>query len=528
MRAEVTQKTLSKLIQIGLFKSPPEKILKVGRLVNVFTGEILKKVYVGIWKQWIAYVVGWDHPLTKRERTEVIDLSAYTLCPGFIEGHTHVDSLTELGEFLKYAIPGGATTVITETSAIASALGKKGIMAFLKDAARQPIPIFITAPPEIPPYPEFETCAPFDLSDFESVLNQDQTLGLGEIYWGNLIDRNPELLERVAMTLKQGKVVEGHAAGARKDKLAAYIAAGVSSCHESVTPEEVFEKRRLGMDVMVRCGYIRDDLKVIAPALKGGSADGILLVSDTYSPKMHILDGYLNHIARLAVERSLNPVDVVKMLSLNVARHFKLERRGGIAPGWRADMIAVKDLKSFEVGFVMSEGRVIWEDGSFIVEPKSSNHPKFFRKSITIPQAYEIDFYLSGKKDPTEVRVIEIMTETVTGLTTTYLALSDDRNILADPSRDISKLSVIYRKASFYPETVGFVKGFGLKQGAIATSLSWDCNNIVVLGPNECDMAAAVNRVRELGGGVVFSLGEEVAHVARNAQLPITNTQIYE
>jgi len=212
MRAEVTQKTLSKLIQISLFKSPPEKILKVGRLVNVFTGEILKKVYVGIWKQWIAYVVGWDHPLTKRERTEIIDLSAYTLCPGFIDGHTHVDSLTCLGEFLKYAIPRGATTIITETSAITSALGEKGVKAFLKDAAHQPIPVFITAPPEIPPYPKFETCAPFDLSDFESVLNQDQTLGLGEIYWGNLIDRNPELLERVAMTLKQGKVVEGHAA----------------------------------------------------------------------------------------------------------------------------------------------------------------------------------------------------------------------------------------------------------------------------------------------------------------------------
>ncbi len=508
--AKITQKTVSSIIQIALFNAPPDKILKAGGFVNVFTGEVQKEVYVGIYKERIAYVVGWDHPLTVGEATEIIDLEDMILCPGFIDGHTHVDAGMMLQEFLRYAIPGGATAVVTETAAIASVLGKRGILAFLRDAMQQPIPIYATAPAEIPPYPGFETCHAFDVDDFAKILAHERTLGMGEIYWKALLDRDRPLIKKVALTLKAGKVVEGHAAGARGDRLVSYAAAGVGSCHESITPEEVLEKRRLGMDVMIRCGYIRDDLKAIAPVLKEASPDGIMLVSDGYSPRMLVQDGYLNHIARLAVQRGIAPAAAVKMLSLNVARHFRLDRRGGIAPGWLADMIAVRNLKDFEVTFVMSEGRTIWEKGRFQEEPKRGTYSKIFRHGIRIPEAHEIDFYLWSKKDPAEVRVIEVKTETVTDLETYTLSLSDDGNIQADPARDISKICVIYREAASYPEAVGFIKGFGLREGAVASSLTWDCNNIVVLGPNECDMAAAVNRVRELGGGAVFSLGEEV------------------
>ncbi len=510
MNVTVSRNTLSNIVQIAQFKAPPDKILKAKGLVNVFTGDSQENVSVGIWKRWIAYVVGRDHPLNVGEGTEVIDLGDTILCPGFIEGHTHVDAGMTLGEFLKYAIPGGATTIVTETAAIASVLGREGVLAFLRNAARQPVSIFVTAPAEIPPYPKFETCHSFSVEDYAEVISHDRVVGMGEVYWKALVDRDKALLEKIAMTFEAGKVVEGHAAGARSDRLGAYIAAGVSSCHESISPQEVLEKRRLGMDVMIRCGYIRDDLAAIAPALEGKPVEGLMLVSDGYSPKMLIQDGYLNHIARLAVQRGLAPVNVVKMLSLNVARHFRLEKRGGIAPGWLADVIAVKDLEGFEVGFVMSEGEVVWREGRFLKAPKPSKYPKAYRKRITIPEAHEIDFYLWGEKDPTEVRVLVVKTETVTELTTEALSLSEDGNILADPSRDILKICVIYRAARSYPETVGFIKGFGLKEGAVASSLTWDCNNIVVLGPNECDMAAAVNRVRELGGGVVFSLGEEV------------------
>lgn len=507
---DISRETITKVIQVGLFKEPPDTLLRAAGLVNVFSGEVQREVYVGLSGKLIAFVVEWDHPLNIGEDTEVIDLGAAILCPGFIEGHTHVDGWSMLSEFLRYAIPGGATTIVTETSAIAAAMGKEGILAFQEDAAVQPIPVYITAPPEVPPYPDFETCHPFDIKDFKEILGMERTLGMGETYWGPLIDGDEPLLERVAMTLEQDKVIEGHAAGARGDKLTAYCAAGVSSCHESTSPEEVFEKRRNGVDVMIRSGYIRDDLKAIAPALRGKTTDGIMIVTDSFSPAMLVEDGYLNYVARLAVGYGLDPVETIKMLSLHVARHFRLKRRGGIVPGWLADIIAVKDLKDFDVEFVMSEGRIIWKDGTFLSPPKKFSYPESFRGRIKIPEAHEIDFYLWAQENPAKVNAIEVKTETVTNLVTCTLPLSDDGNIMADQNQDISKLAVIYREAASYQGTVGFIKGFGLKQGAVATSLSWDCNNIVVLGPNECDMASAVNRVRVLGGGMVYSLGEEV------------------
>lgn len=506
----MSRDSLSRIVQISLFKEPPERVLKAAGLVNVFTGEIEREVTVGLWGKWICFVVGWEHPLTLGDHTEIIDLGSAILCPGFIEGHTHVDGLATLGEFLRYAIPGGATCIVTETAAIAAARGKEGILSFLKDAERQPLPIFVTAPPEVPPYPDFETCYPFSVSDFSHILGQESTVGMGEVYWGPLLDKDASLLEKVALTHQAGKVVEGHAAGARGDKLSAYCAAGISSCHESVSPEEVFEKRRCGMDVMIRCGYIRDDLKAIAPALKGKQTEGIMLVTDGFSPQMLVENGYLNHVARLAVGYGLDSIETVKMLSLHVARHFNLKGRGGIAPGWLADLIAVSDLKDFEVRLVMSEGKVLWKDGTFLIPPASSSYPESFGKSILIPEAQEIDFYLWAQTNPATVRAIRVKTETVTDLITCTLPLTNDGNIMADPSQDISKMAVIYRGATSFPGTIGFINGFGLKQGAVATSLSWDCNNVVVLGPNECDMAAAVNRIRTLGGGMVFSLGEEV------------------
>ncbi len=510
MGKELTGDTVGTVMRVGQFKAPPEKVLKAAGLVNVFTGEVEREVYVGIWGEWFCYVVRWDHPLALDEKTELIDLGSSVLCPGFIEGHAHADAGVTLGEFLKYAIPGGLTCLVSETAAIASVQGRDGVLAFMEDALRQPIPVFVTAPPEVPPFPEFETCHPFTLSDFKEILSQDMTVGVGEVYWTPLLDGQRELLERIAEARRAGKTVEGHAAGARGDRLQAYLGAGVTSCHESVAPEEVFEKRRLGLEVMIRCGYIRNDLKAIAPALRGRGVEGLMLATDGYSPEMLVRDGYLNHVARLAVGYGLDPVDTVKMLSLHVARHFGLEKRGGIAPGWLADIIAVSDLKDFEVRMVMSEGNVVWKEGEFSHPPQPCLFADSFRNSIGIHPADEIDFYYSAKGPEVRVRVIKIKSETVTDLMESVLPVTDDGNIMANPAQDISKMAVIYRGATSFPETVGFVSGFGLREGAVATSLSWDCNNIVVLGPNECDMAAAVNRIRELGGGMVFSLGEEI------------------
>jgi len=507
---EVTREEVEKLIRVAMFRTPAELILKAGGMVNVFNGKIREKITLGIAGKHVAYIAGADQEVPIGPETRVIDVGSNILCPGFIEGHTHVDGWASLPEFLKYAVSGGATTIITETSAVAAVMGLEGIKAFIKETERQPVPVFITAPPEVPPYPEFETCAPFSHSDFLETLEHERCVGMGEVYWGPVVDGREDITGKIAATLTAGKVAEGHSAGARREKLAAYRAAGISSCHESTSVEEAREKLALGMDVMIRCGYIRNDLKTIAPFfLQDVDTNGLMLVSDGFSPKMLVLNGYLNYVARLGVSYGIDPVEVVKMLTIRVARHFQLNRRGGITPGWLADIIAVEDLRDFSVKTVVSEGHVLLHNGTLEVSFPPASFPDDFRNSIVMPEVHEIDFYQSAGKTPAKVKVIAIKTETVTEMEETTLELAENGNVRADPSRDIIKLAVIYRGSSQFQGAMGFVRGFGLKEGAVATSLSWDCNNIVVAGPNECDMAAAVNRIRELGGGMVVSLGEE-------------------
>ena len=507
---EVTREEVERLVGVALFKVPADLILKARGLVNVFTGEVQKGAAVGIAGKRIAYVAGQDQAVPTGPDTRVIDVGDSILCPGFIEGHTHVDGWASLPEFLKYAVKGGATAIVTETSTIAAAMGFEGVKTFIEETERQPVPVFITTPSEIPPFPEFETCAPFNHSDFLKILGHERCVGMGEVYWGPVIDGREDVIRKIAATLTAGKPVEGHAAGARREKLAAYRAAGISSCHESITIEEAEEKLALGMDVMIRCGYIRNDLKAIAPIFsRNVDTGGLMLVSDGYSPKMLVLNGYLNHIAHLAVSYGIDPIEVVKMLTIRIARHFHLERRGGIAPGWLADIIAVEDLRDFSVKTVISEGNVLLHAGNMEAAFPTAIFPKTFKNSISAPEVNEIDFYQCAETDPARVRVIVIKTETVTEIEENELELAENGNIMTNPSRDIIKLAVIYRGASQFQGTIGFIKGFGLKEGAVATSLSWDCNNIVVVGPNECDMAASVNRVRDLGGGMVICLGEE-------------------
>jgi len=507
---EVAREEVERLVEIALFKIPADLILKAGGLVNVFTGKVQEGVTVGISGKRVAYVAGRGQAVPTGPDTRIIDVSNSILCPGFIEGHTHVDGWASLPEFLKYAVKGGATTIVTETSTIAAAMGFEGVKTFIEETERQPVPVFITTPSEIPPFPEFETCAPFNDSDFLKILEHERCVGMGEVYWGPVIDGREDVIRKIAATLTAGKPVEGHAAGARREKLAAYRAAGISSCHESITIEEAEEKLALGMDVMIRCGYIRNDLKAIAPIFtRNVDTDGLMLVSDGYSPKMLVLNGYLNHIAHLAVSYGIDPVEVVKMLTIRIARHFHLEHRGGIAPGWLADIIAVENLHNFSVKTVISEGNVLRHDGNMEAVFPTAIFPKRFKNSISAPEVNEIDFYQCAETDPARVKVIVIKTETVTEIEETELELAENGNIMTDPSRDIIKLAVIYRGSSQFQGTIGFIKGFGLKEGAVATSLSWDCNNIVAVGPNECDMAAAVNRVRDLGGGMVICLGEE-------------------
>ncbi|MBI3077508.1 MAG: adenine deaminase, partial [Deltaproteobacteria bacterium] len=364
----VTREELRALIEVALGRAKADLVVVNGRLVNVYSGEVQQGVTVAIKGRRIAYVgAGCEH--TIGPETERLDAAGAYLVPGLIDAHTHQAELLQLTEFVRVAAPHGTTTVVTETNGLANAMGAAGVQAFLEECRHQPIKVFITAPGMVPPFPHLEGSRRLDLDEFTAILDDERTLGMGESFWPRVLVADDSILERLRRCLNAGKEPEGHAAGARRERLQAYAAAGISSCHESISPEDALERLRLGLHVMLREGSIRQDLAGIAP-LKDAPVDTrrLILVTDTTWPGELVADGHMDHVVRRAVALGFDPVRAVQMATLNAAEHFGLKHLGGIAPGKIADLLLVDDLRAFRARVVLSDGRLLARDGRLLQE----------------------------------------------------------------------------------------------------------------------------------------------------------------
>ena len=278
------------LIRVALGEAPADLAIVNGSVVNVYTTEV-EKASVLIKGERIAYV-GNDTGKAIGPSTQIIDAKGKTLIPGLIDGHTHIDTIYSISEFLKYAMRGGTTTIITETSTFPSPLGYKGVIQFLRSAKNQPVKIFITAPPLVTLSPVTEEHAT-TVAQLRQLLRRREVLGLGEIYWGDMVNGNRRVLELIAETIKQGKKVEGHSAGATGAKLQAYVASGVSSCHEPITAEEVRERIRLGLFILIREGEVRRELEAVFPIKDDNAAlTQLAIATDGVGPEQLLLGPY--------------------------------------------------------------------------------------------------------------------------------------------------------------------------------------------------------------------------------------------
>jgi len=320
------------------------------------------------------------------------------------------------------------------------------------------------------------------------------------------------LPDLAAASARLGKTVEGHAAGCRGDKLAAYLAFGVSSCHESVSVEEVLEKLRLGLYVMIRQGSIRKDLEAIS-GIKDMDLDfrRLVLVTDGFTPRDLAKTGYMETVVQQAIDLGFDPILAIQMATLNPAEHFGLSGCvGGIAPGRYADILILPDLKVIKPECVISNGRVIAEKGVLKVEPrKASLRHEGFEKVSVSPSDFLVRVSEQG---PLKVRVIDQVSPLVTREAISEI-ISQNGQLQADPEHDLLKVALINSSNNVF---TGFIRGLGLKTGALATSSAWETFGIVVVGANEEDMAQAVNRISELGGGMVLYVNGE-----RQAELPL-------
>jgi adenine deaminase len=493
------------LIEVAMGKREADLAIINGCLINVYTGEILSDYSVAIKGRRIAYV-GKDIANRIGKNTEVIDAKDRYISPGFIDAHNHLASLFQIGEFIKYAAPHGTTAVITETSEWGNIFGLEGVKYFLEDIKNQPIKFFVTTPCMAPPYPQFETSKGFSIKEFEELIKDGRVVGVGESYWPRVLDRDEETLELFSKAIINGKELEGHASGARGDKLTGYVASGISSCHESISEEDALERLRLGLYTMIREGSVRNDLEAISGIKdKGIDLRRLVLCTDGVSPEI-LMDGNMDLIVKKAIELGFKPVNAIQMVTINPAEHFGLKYLGGIAPNKIADIVILEDLKNIECRYVISNGKLIAKDSVLIVKPKKYSYPKKLYKSIDIPEIKEEDLFIKSDRDRVKVRIVNVVRNFATAERVEELRVVN-RNIVADKDKGILKMAIFNRYNKGKNKTIGFLSGVGINRGAIATTLLWDCYNLLVTGFSEKEMAFAANRLIEIGGGFVVTDG---------------------
>jgi adenine deaminase len=506
------------LMQVALGHEKADLAVINARLANVYTGEILDDFAISTQGRWIAYV-GQNADDTIGPQTEVIDAGGQTVIPGLIDGHTHLSWLCRIDEFLKYAAKGGTTTIVSETLEVFPVVGYTGLIDYLESFQNQPIKIWATAPVMIS---ISKTAQGISHKDLQKLLEREDIIGLGESYWQAVLQDPDWLLAIFEQAQRAGITLEGHTAGASEKKLAAYIANGITSCHEPINAEQVLERQRLGLHVMIREGAVRKDLAEIAK-IKDRDIDSrrLILASDSISPHDLITNGYMEAIVQKAIACGFEPIEALQMATLNVAEHFSLDHLiGGLAPGRFADFVIIPDIATINAQVVVSNGKVIARNGTLLKPPRSHAYTSDSLNSVNLPRDLKpSDFAIHAPENTKQVnvRAMNMVTDLVTAEITEPIAVRDGQ-LFIDPDKEIAKIAAIDRTHNPGRRFVGLIKGFGIQSGAIACSAAWDTTDIIVVGRDDGDMAEAVNRIRNLQGGVVIC---QDGHMLAELALPI-------
>lgn len=506
------------LMKVSLGEEKADLVIVNADVVNVYTGEILKDRTISVKGKWIAYV-GQNARESIGPQTEVIDAGGQTVIPGLIEGHTHIAWLYTAYEFLKHVLPGGTTTIVTETFEVYPVSGYDGVIDFLESLKSQPIKIFGTAPAMISTSQAARGIPPETLG---KLLARDDVLGLGESYWQAVLQDSERILPLFEQTLTANKTLEGHSAGAGDKKLTAYVSCGISSCHEPIDAAQVLERLRLGLHIMVREGSIRRDLEEISQIKDTGiDLRRLILSTDGVEPEDLIEKGYLEFVLQKAIDCGFDPVAAIQMATLNVAEHFSLDALvGGIAPGRFADMVIIPDVHTIKARMVVSNGKVIARGGELLTAPRKHEYAMESLNSVKLLEDIKSrDFVIPANESqaPVKVRLINMVTDLVTAESEVRWPVTDGQ-LRPDVNQDVVKVAAIDRTHSPGKIFSGLIKGFGLKSGAMACSAAWDTTDIIVVGANDPDMAGAVNRIHALQGGAVVC---EKGNILAELPLPV-------
>ena len=498
---KINRKLLKKqrIIAAAAGREPADLVLKNATFVNVFSNELSNMD--------IAVTEGLIVGMGSYHGREEVDCTGRIVLPGFLDAHIHLESsLVSPTEFVKAVLPHGTTTVVTDPHEIANVMGTDGIEYMLQATEGLPVDVRFMLPSCVPATPLDESGASLDYRAIDSFYDHPRVQGLAEMMnFVGAINGDEQTVEKIVAAQAHHKKIDGHAPDLQGNDLNAYIAAGVYSDHECHDLKDALAKLERGQYIMIREGTAARNLDALMPLLSSQYADRCMFCTDDKHPNDLLEKGHIDYIIKRAISLGADPITAVKVACHNAARYFLLNNRGGISPGYLADFVIIDNFRSFNIEQVYKKGVLMVDHGQVRDFPAPEIEPYLVERAHKTFHVASLTAQDFAEKRPRGIIGM------VDGEITTVDAGYSDR---IDVDYDVLKIAVVERHKNTHHIGIGYIQGYGLKSGAVATSISHDSHNIIVVGTNEANMAAAVNRVVELNGGiVVWDQGRPAAEV---------------
>ncbi|MBC1819951.1 adenine deaminase [Listeria welshimeri] len=505
-------KQLQERVAVSDGREKADLVIKNGRIVNVFSGEIMEGD-IAIKNGYIAGIGDFS------EAEQIMDAAGEFIVPGFIDAHVHVESaMVTPAEFARVLLPNGVTTIVTDPHEIANVAGEKGIEFMLEDAKGAPLDMFVMLPSSVPATEGEHNGETLHAKKLHPLYKHEKVIGLAEVMdFPSVAKGSSDILTKIIDAKKEGGRIDGHGAGLTSADLNNYLAVGIRTDHESTNAKEAVDRLRAGMFVMLREGTVGRDLLQTISAVSEKNSHRFCFCTDDKLINDLITEGSINYNIRLAIENNIDPITAIQMATINAANCHNLPYLGAVAAGYQADIVFLKDLQTIEIGKVLKNGQVVVENGArneaafekqhseTFISPKIQHH--LSKQDLELPLTNDTCYVIGMKQNNlfTEKLMEQVNVE--------------NGKFVPSIKKDLLKMAVVERHHNTGCVGVGIVKGFGLKEGAIATTVAHDSHNIVAVGASDEAMEKAINYVTEMGGGIAVVDG--TGKVLHDLALPV-------